>query len=208
MSSRRDGRGIVLGRKANAHRRAGAWGRLDGDAAAVLLHHLVDQAESETRARSHVLRGEEGIEDAALDVLGNSRTVVRDLDLERVGLADRAERDLPALAQRVECVVREVDDDLLELRAVARDGRRPTRRARARASCSASGRARRGVAPSRARAARSRPLRAVASRCGRTRGAPGRAPCSGALRARSTRSAPRARSPCRSAARCPARSRG
>ena len=67
--------------------------RLDADAAAVALDDAVRDREAEARADADRLGGEERVEDLALDLLGDARPVVVELEAHAVAAAARADAD-------------------------------------------------------------------------------------------------------------------
>src|SRR5215831_16911629 len=116
----------LLGRRAGHDReldhepRAGSAG-LDRDRAAVLLDDAVGDREAEAGSRSDLLRREERVEDALLELPRDPGPAVGEVDPDQ--LAFSARRDLDRLGARIgEGVARvgeQVDEDLLELDRVA-----------------------------------------------------------------------------------------
>ena len=84
-----------LGRQRQAHGEARVAGpRLHGELSLVLLDHdAVGDLQPDPRAGAHGLGGEERLEDAALDLLGNAGAVVGDRDEEGAGLHGRGDGD-------------------------------------------------------------------------------------------------------------------
>src|ERR671915_397611 len=95
----------------------------DRDRAAVLLDDPVSNGQTEAGAFSHVLGGEEWIEDASLKAGRNSVPGIDECDLQ-YGDADRS-RNANHLPRRVEYRVarvgQQVDEHLLELDGIADD---------------------------------------------------------------------------------------
>src|SRR5262249_17383243 len=110
--------------------------RLDIHEAAGLLDNAVHGREAEAGALTHILRGEEGIEDLVDDLGRNAGAGILDLDEDI--LADRhafilhlsaligadiggAQGQLAATSHGVASIDHEIDDHLLELRQVGLD---------------------------------------------------------------------------------------
>ena len=73
--------------------------------------------EPEAGALPDGLGGEEGVEDARLQLVGYPRPVVADLDAHTLALPARAQRDPPVGTERIDRVVDQVRPNLVQLRA-------------------------------------------------------------------------------------------
>ena len=107
---------------------------LDDDLPAALLHDAVDRRQAEARSLPELLRREEGLEEAALQLRGNAAPGIRDRDRDLRpqflpgGLVEvhgfrgvevpGADRDPTAVRHGVARIQREVHDDVLELAGV------------------------------------------------------------------------------------------
>src|SRR6185369_13968127 len=100
-------------RQDHAERRAAADGALDGDVAAVLAHHLVDERESEAGAR--LLGRVERVEDVIERLRGDARPLVGDLDDRTPGVAVHGHGDVGARLARLDGVQDQIQSDLLQL---------------------------------------------------------------------------------------------
>src|SRR5262249_28615307 len=98
--------------------------RLHADRSVVLTgHDGVARGEAQARPLADRFGREEGIADPRLDVLGDARPVVLDLDDRPRVLAASPDPDLPAAVHRVGGVVEDVGPDLVQLAAERRDVR-------------------------------------------------------------------------------------
>ena len=118
--------------KLDVERRARAGTRRKADPAAVLLHDRIRHGQAEARALADFLRREERIEDLRLQLLGDSRAVIVDLEHHRLPLdVVPAAHDERAAAVRRQHRLLGVDDQvqqhLLHLMLVGEDLRKPRR---------------------------------------------------------------------------------
>src|SRR5579883_1795956 len=93
----------------------------EGNRAAKLADNTMHGIEAETRAVADALGGEEGLEDARLNVFWDTGTIVGDFDDDFIALADDAEAERAFIVHSVGSVVDEIGPDLIEFAAVGGD---------------------------------------------------------------------------------------
>src|ERR1043165_1653208 len=112
----------------NAEDRPAPDGRVNLDATAVLRNNTITDGESETCAAPDLFGRKERVEDALVYLHGDALSRVAHLDADLAALfrlaAQRPQRERPALRHRVNAVLREDDDGLLQLPQVAGDERK------------------------------------------------------------------------------------
>src|SRR5262245_31084025 len=111
---------------------AGRVLRLQSNASTMLLDDGVGNGQSQTGALAYFLRREERIEDFRLQVVGDSRAVVVDLELDRLvpGVVPGADDDGSAAVVREHGLLGvddQVEQHLLDLMAVGEDLRKSGR---------------------------------------------------------------------------------
>ncbi len=113
----------------NRHFEAGAavFAAVDGDGSAVLLHDAVAQRQAQSGAVAGLLGGEERVEDARAQRVGNARPRVLDPEVDAVRRCTGADRQ-PLVAavglERLQGVGQQVEEHLLQLQRVGANRRK------------------------------------------------------------------------------------
>jgi hypothetical protein len=101
-------------RQADGEAGALAGGAVYLKRAPMLLDHLPRDGQAQAHPFAHIFGGEEGSKDTAEQLLGNAGSIVGDLDAHGPILGPRSNPDMTALADRIDCILSQVRDRLLE----------------------------------------------------------------------------------------------